>query len=265
MRADARYETVWPDDDFVTPEGHPTHVHDTHQFLYVPLGRIVVTALGVDYELSPSVAVWLPAGLPHSARFDPDALVLSETFDPARHHLPYGGATLVNVSAAQRRVLLGRMRDADVPGAAADDASLFTALTDGQADCLPLPQPTSRAARAVAGALLRRPDDQRTASEWAERLFTSSTSLRRAFRAETGLPFSEWRTRLRLNQSLTLLAQGHQVGAVAARVGFVSTNGYILAFRKHFGRTPGAYARARAEGSSPGTGASVAVRGRSVG
>ncbi|MBJ3812534.1 helix-turn-helix transcriptional regulator [Streptomyces flavofungini] len=265
MRVNARYETVWPDDDFVTPQGHPTHVRDTHQFRYVPLGRIVVTALGVDYELSPSVALWLPAGLPHSARFDPGVLVLSETFDPARHPLPYRGATLVNVSAAQQRLLLGRMRDSGGPGGAPDDDALFAALTDGQADCLPLPQPMSQAARAVAGALLRRPDDPRTASEWAERLFTSSTSLRRAFRTETGLAFSEWRTRLRLNQSLTLLAQGQQVGTVAARVGFVSTNGYILAFRKHFGRTPGAYARARAAGVGTGTGASMAARGSAQG
>ncbi|NEE05532.1 cupin domain-containing protein, partial [Streptomyces sp. SID7499] len=55
------------DDDFIAAGGHPTHVHDFHQFLYVPLGRIVVTALGRDHELSPSVALWIPAGVPHSA------------------------------------------------------------------------------------------------------------------------------------------------------------------------------------------------------
>ncbi|ARF60246.1 AraC family transcriptional regulator [Streptomyces violaceoruber] len=27
------------------------------------------------------------------------------------------------------------------------------------------------------------------------------------------------------------------------RVGFVSTNGYILAFRRYFGETPGAYVK----------------------
>ncbi len=90
---------------------------------------------------------------------------------------------------------------------------------------------------------MRNPGDPRTASEWAESLYTSSTSLRRAFRAETGLAFSEWRTRLRLNHSLHLLAAGHMVSTVAARVGFVSTNGYILAFRRYFGETPGAYVK----------------------
>ncbi len=74
-------------------------------------------------------------------------------------------------------------------------------------------------------------------------MYVSSTSLRRAFRAETGLAFSEWRTRLRLNRSLDLLAEGHMVGIGAARVGFAGTNGYILAFRRYFGQTPGAYVR----------------------
>ncbi|MER6914498.1 AraC family transcriptional regulator [Streptomyces sp. NPDC000594] len=226
------------DEDLITDDGHPTHVHDYHQFLHVPVGRIVVTARGTGHELSPSVGLWLPAGLPHSARFDPGSLVVSETFETDEHRLPYRDATVVNIGEAQRRPLLSRMG-----GDGPDDATLFAVLTAGPADRLPLPLPTSDAARAVAGELLRRPDDPRTADEWARGLYTSSTSLRRAFRTETGIAFSEWRTRLRLNRSLELLAQGQMVGAVATRVGFVSTNGYILAFRKHFGRTPGAYVR----------------------
>lgn len=102
----------------------------------------------------------------------------------------------------------------------------------------------------MAGALLRSPEDQRTATEWAESLHTSSTSLRRAFRNETGLAFSEWRTRVRLNRSLDLLDRGHQVGT-AARVGFVSTNGYIMAFRRHFGCTPGAWIKGRPGQGNP--------------
>lgn len=228
------------DDDFIAAGGHPTHVHVFHQFLYVPLGRIVVTALGRDHELSPSVALWIPAGVPHSARFDPDSLVVAETFEPDRHRLPYTEITSVNVSDAQRQLLLSRMRSSEVTE---EDPAVFAVLCSGHRDVLPLPRPTGRAAATVAGELMRNPGDPRTASEWAEGLYTSSTSLRRAFRAETGLAFSEWRTRLRLNHSLHLLAAGHMVSTVAARVGFVSTNGYILAFRRYFGETPGAYVK----------------------
>ncbi|WP_345943446.1 AraC family transcriptional regulator [Streptomyces sp. SID8352] len=229
------------DDGFIAALGHPTHVHDFHQFLYAPLGCVVVTALGTDHGLSPSVGLWLPAGVPHCARFGPDSLVMAESFDTEPHVLPYTEATVVNIGDRKRRMLLSRMRSGRTdPG----DAYLFAALTDGHERCLALPRPTGGPARTVTAGLLRDPADQRTATQWAEDLHTSSTSLRRAFRKETGLAFTEWRTRLRLNRSLELLDQGLMVGAVAARVGFTSTNGYIVAFRRHFGCTPGAFVRA---------------------
>ncbi|MFI6390701.1 helix-turn-helix domain-containing protein [Nonomuraea sp. NPDC050540] len=230
---------VLADDEFIADWGHPTHAHDFHQFLYVPLGRITVTAHGCEHRLSPSVGVWIPAGVPHSARFGPDSLIVVETFETDLYRLPHTEVTTVNVTDQQRRLLLSRMRRS----APADDADVFAALSAGHRASLPLPRPSSRVASAVAEQLSRTPSDPRTAAEWARSLHSSSTSLRRAFRAETGLAFSEWRTRLRLNQSLELLDRGHLVSAVAARVGFTSANGYILAFRRHFGQTPGAYVR----------------------
>ncbi|MER5872749.1 AraC family transcriptional regulator [Streptomyces sp. NPDC002044] len=231
-------QEVRPDDEFVSATGHPPHVHDFHQFLHVPVGGIVVTARGRDYELSASVALWIPAGVPHSARFGADSVIAAEAFDAELFALPYEDVTTINITGSQRRLVLGRMRSTRAED---DDPRVFAALCAGHRNCLPLPQPTSHTAGAVARELARTPSDPRTATEWAENLYTSSTSLRRAFRTETGMAFSEWRTRLRLNHSLCLLEQGHLVSTVAARVGFVSTNGYILAFRRHFGQTPGAY------------------------
>ncbi|MEU2825343.1 hypothetical protein ABZ763_24515 [Streptomyces bacillaris] len=69
---------------------------------------------------------------------------------------------------------------------------LVAALCSGHRDVLPLPRPTGRSAATVAGELMRNPGDPRTASEWAESLYT---------------------------------------------------NGYILAFRRYFGETPGAYVK----------------------
>lgn len=235
---------VLADDDFIAVGGHPPHVHDFHQFLYVPLGRITLSALGQDHVLNASVALWIPAGVVHSARFDPDSVVVAESFDAGEFELPYAGPTPVNVTDAQRALLLGRMRSSTAEG---DDPKVFAALSAAHPDSLPLPQPVTAAALTVARGLARTPSDARTATEWAAGLYTSSTSLRRAFRAETGMAFSEWRTRLRLNHALYLLDQGQLVGAVASQVGFVSTNGFILAFRRYFGRTPGSYVRQQPE------------------
>ncbi|MFF0596388.1 helix-turn-helix transcriptional regulator [Streptomyces antibioticus] len=222
-------------------------MHDFHQLLYAPLGRVVVTACELDHVLTSSVALWLPAGVPHSARFTPDSLVISESFDAERYELPYDKPSMTHIDEPRRRLLLARRRS-DRP--AADDAAAFAELTGAEEHRLPLPWPANPAARTVAEALLRDPADQRTAARWAQELYTSSTSLRRAFRTETGLAFTDWRTRTRLNRSLELLSEGHQVGVVATRVGFASTNGFILAFRQHFGRTPGAYVRERLDGTA---------------
>ncbi|MFD4135973.1 helix-turn-helix domain-containing protein [Streptomyces goshikiensis] len=228
------------DDGVIDAGGHPPHVHTFHEFLYVPMGHIVVSAQGREFELGASAALWIPAGVLHSARFGDDAVIAVEAFEAEDFTLPYAEVTTVGVSDGQRKLLLGRLRSTrGVEG----DREVFARLCATHPDSLPLPQPTSTNAAMVARELSRTPGDARTATEWAAELYTSSTSLRRAFLAETGLAFSEWRTRLRLNHSLCLLEQGQLVSAVAAQVGFVSTNGYILAFRRYFGCTPGAYVR----------------------
>ncbi|WP_424216499.1 AraC family transcriptional regulator (plasmid) [Streptomyces sp. BI20] len=224
----------------VADAGHPPHAHAAHRFLYVVLGRVTVHCPTATHELDPTTALWIPAGVVHGTRFAPHALVRTESFAADRFALPGHDPVPVTVTEAQRALLLGRMRSCH---AESDDPDVFAALSGAHPDSLPLPHPRTPAAAAVARALTRRPGDPRTVTEWAAELYTSPTSLRRAFRAETGMAFSEWRTRLRLNQALPLLDRGQLVGVVAGRVGFASANGFILAFRRHFGRTPGAYVR----------------------
>ncbi|WP_405419170.1 AraC family transcriptional regulator [Streptomyces erythrochromogenes] len=231
----------------VTETGHPPHLHTYHQFLYAPLGRVQVSALETSWPVELTTGLWIPAGITHSSRYSWDAVVVVETFDADRFDLPYHRPTLVSVTNEQKALLLSRMRSSQPhPHPAGPD--VFVRLSATHPDALPLPMPTSPTALTVAEALARTPGDPRTASEYAADFYTSTTTLRRAFQAETGMPFSEWRTRMRLNHALDLLDQGQTVQTVSARVGFASTNGFILAFRRYFGRTPGNYARRAGEG-----------------
>ncbi|MEV6682796.1 AraC family transcriptional regulator [Streptomyces erythrochromogenes] len=229
----------------VTETGHPPHRHTYHQFLYAPLGRVQVSALETSWPVELTTGLWIPAGVTHSSRYSWDAVVVVETFDAGRFDLPYLRPTPVSVTNEQKALLLSRMRSSR-PHAAGPD--VFGRLSATHPDALPLPMPTSPTALTVAEALARTPGDPRTASEYAADFYTSTTTLRRAFQAETGMPFSEWRTRMRLNHALDLLDQGQTVQTVSVQVGFASTNGFILAFRRHFGRTPGTYARRNTEG-----------------
>ena len=216
--------------------GHDPHRHDFHQFLYAAVGHAIVWAEEQPFRLSSGVGLWIPVGTWHSARFDSDCLIESIAFDPDEMVLPFTRCTEIGVPAGRRRVILAHLREDGEP-----TRELFEALVD-DARPLPLPDPRTAVPLAVAAGLKAAPQDPRTATEWALSLYTSPTTLRRAFVAETGLTFSEWRTRLRLNASIDLLAQGLMVAAVAQRVGFTSTNGFILAFRRYFDQTPKAYA-----------------------
>lgn len=212
--------------------------HDFHQIIYTPVGHAVVWAGGHTHHLSGSVALFVPAGVVHAAGFDDECLVSPVGIDP--EVWPVAGPTCIEVAVTsyRRRVLHRFLREQlDDAG---DPRELCATLLGGP-PALPLPEPRSEAARAVARGLVAGPASQRSVTEWAGIHYVSSTSLSRAFRVETGLTFSQWRTRARINASLDLLAEGQLISIVAQRVGFTSTNGYILAFRRHFGQTPKAF------------------------
>jgi AraC-like DNA-binding protein len=75
----------------------------------------------------------------------------------------------------------------------------------------------------------------------AEGSGASPRTLARLFKSETGMTFSEWRTRLRLVESVGRLAHGRPVTEVALDLGYRSTSSFVYAFRKNMGLSPGRY------------------------
>ncbi|MDF1487104.1 AraC family transcriptional regulator [Tessaracoccus caeni] len=102
----------------------------------------------------------------------------------------------------------------------------------------PPPIPKARGARAVAEELIRDPALDLTVEQWATRALTSPSSLLRAFLADTGLTFQQWRLCCRLTTAVEHLAAGYSVDRVAALVGFGSRNGFTRAFKQQYGMTP---------------------------
>ena len=104
--------------------------------------------------------------------------------------------------------------------------------------------PVCGPARQVAQALRDDPSDRRTLAEWGRQVAASGRTLARAFVAETGVPFGRWRTLLRLQAALPMLARGEAVSRVAGRVGYDTTSAFVAAFRRETGQTPGSFFRA---------------------
>lgn len=105
-----------------------------------------------------------------------------------------------------------------------------------------LPQPVTGWLRDVTAALAVRPGHPHTVARWAADCAVSERTFTRRFVRETGVPFSEWRARLRIQAAMAELTVGTPVGAVARTVGFESTSAFITAFRRRTGITPLAFA-----------------------
>lgn len=218
------------------------HSHDAHELLSAITGTVTVATDDAVHVLPRSSAVWIPAFTPHAVRASagntmrctwfaaealPDALALTMPLTTS----PLLDAVLDHLDAEQRPVQRAR----------AEAFALDLLSVDPGADA-GLPQPRTLWLREMTTQLAAQPGDRRTVEQWAAACAVSVRTLTRRFRAETGMPFSDWRTRLRVQAAMSELVAGGSVAAVARAVGFESASAFTTAFRRQTGTTPLAFA-----------------------
>ena len=219
------------------------HVHDEHQLAWAPAGVLSVHTEGTTWVLPPSRALWIPAGLPHETGANGRATMRSVYVPPAMSPVTWDKPTVVAASPLLAEVigyLTGELTATQREHAEALLSDLLTPLPVTTLN-VKFPGPGDPIAGAVARKLSENPADQRTLAEWGRAVGASERTLARAFTAATGLPFGRWRTLLRLQSALPLLANGEVVSRIAARVGYETPSAFIAAFRRETGVTPAAY------------------------
>jgi len=90
----------------------------------------------------------------------------------------------------------------------------------------------------VIDALQADPSDRRSLSEWARSLQTTEKTLSRRFQGQLGISFNEWRQRLKLVASLSLIEEGKSVQSIARTLGYNSPSAFIAMFRRQTGASP---------------------------
>ncbi|CAH0272718.1 HTH-type transcriptional regulator NimR [Agrobacterium fabrum] len=90
----------------------------------------------------------------------------------------------------------------------------------------------------VIDALQADPGDRRSLSEWARLLQTTEKTLSRRFLGHLGVSFNEWRQRLKLVASLSLIEDGKSVQSIAKTLGYNSPSAFIAMFRRLTGTSP---------------------------
>lgn len=239
----------------ISPGRVDAHTHDFPSLTWVRNGAITFTAENVEQQVPAGKAIWVPAGVEHGLRTEQGTVTV-----PAAIHM------------RKRQAELSRVRVVDIPLGWGDwltqkwDSYLTAENTplldmvvghshhsDSPAPLPRLPMPRSPEAHAVARFLLRTPGSPQGVAELAAEQRVSAKTLQRQFAGETGIMFSEWRTRVRVRAAAARLADGHQIASTRRHVGYSTATGFTRAFQRHLGLTPREYVnRAGSLGSLAG-------------
>lgn len=222
------------------------HLHPVHQLAWAASGVLAVTTPDGTWVLPTNRALWLPAGIGHSTAAIGSAtmrsLYLAPAACPPDWPATWAQPTVVAAPPLLRELIPYLGQETLSPQARARaEAVVFDLLEPLPVTTLAVPSPHDPRTRAISTALTADPADPRTLSEWGRRVGASERTLARLFRTETGLPFGRWRTQLRIQAALPLLAHGMAVSTVARRVGYESTSAFVAAFRATVGLPPGQY------------------------
>lgn len=249
-----RLETAGPGFGFADPFAHvrySQHVHRRHQLIVPREGYTAVEAEQRLFLAGPGQAIWIPARCRHATTIRASH-VTSVFFDPRAFDAIAPRPCLFSVPD-----VVGAMVEhaATLPPApSAGNQAFFEALRTlcvsaiAQGGDGSLPRPTSpsllRAVHSVEADLPSASiDSMSRAAGMSER------TLRRAFRAETGMSPRAYLERIRMLFALHELSQRppRTVLDVALATGFASPSAFGAAFRRHFGVAP-SEARARSVG-----------------
>jgi len=217
------------------------HTHEDHQLAWAASGVLTVLTESATWVLPPTRALWIPAGLPHETGAASVATMRSLYVPTELSPVDWTAPTPVAASPLLAELITylgGELTAKQREHAEALLADLLEPVTVATLD---VPFPAGPLAGAVASGLRENPADERTLAQWGREVGASERTLARAFLAETRMPFGRWRTLLRLQAALPLLAIGELVGRVAHRVGYQTPSAFVAAFRRETGLTPAAY------------------------
>ncbi|MEW6475962.1 MAG: helix-turn-helix transcriptional regulator [Actinomycetota bacterium] len=219
------------------------HEHEHHQFLWAPDGAVTIQTEDIDWLAPPTIGLWVPAGVRHSAGSDQPFRLYSLYFEPADCPFRWEATTPLAVTPLARELII----HLDNPELAADareraQAVLYDCLAPLSLATLQIPMPADPRARQVAESILANPGDGRDLAHWAQQVGAGERTLTRVFTAETGMPFTQWRLHVRVRAAMQLLATGTSVGVTARTVGYRTASAFVQAFSRVTGSTPAAWA-----------------------
>lgn len=223
------------------------HSHPRGQLLWAMTGLVKVASHACVWVVPPSHAVWIPGGMPHRFTTETDAEMLNLYVDPSRELRkgkgPKGqGCAVLELTPLLRELILRLAQrlqdDVDDPRVARLAEVVLDELESLPEARLSLPGGQDPRLVRMTQHLTANPADMRPLADLAREVGVTPRTLERLFRNETGLPFRQWRIRLRLLAAIDALNRGESSTTIAFSLGWSSPSAFVAAFRAQFGTTP---------------------------
>lgn len=232
------------------------HSHPRGQLLWAADGVLRVHAGDAVWIVPPSHAVWIPGGMRHQVSTEGGAQARNLYVDPSVTPRGAGaGCEVLLLTPLMREIILRLAarpadamwlaRSARLAAVAVDEIATLPAAP------LSLPGGHDPRLRRLTDYLGGAPGDRRSLEDLAVVAGASPRTLERLFRAETGLTFRQWRSRLRVLAALERLKRGEASTQIAYSLGYRSPSAFIAAFHSHFGCSPQSFF-APTRGTEPG-------------
>lgn len=218
-----------------------------------PRAHIIFPTAGACWVITPEgrwlvpsgQAIWIPPDIHHQV-YAHRALSARMIFvDPTAAGTLRAASGTVQVSPlltelTQRAMDYGNDYPPDGPAARLAQVMLDELAALKVAPLLIPISPDPRLAR-VMQAVIDDPARPDSLDVCARTAGASVRTLARLFAKETGMTFTQWKTRVRLVASIERLTHGATVTDVAFELGYSSTSSFVYMFRSNIGISPGRY------------------------
>ncbi|MGQ0655952.1 MAG: AraC family transcriptional regulator, partial [Betaproteobacteria bacterium] len=190
----------------------------------------------------PQRAVWMPPRTEHRVKTAGEVHMRTLYIEPAAAKRMPRGCEVLEVTPLLRELIL-RATELPIEYEERGAAGRVMRLLLDELAALPrlpysLPLPRTAPLAPICAALMRSPQEPATLEDIAARHGTTSRTVARHFRRETGMSFAEWRRRARLLRALGWIAEGRPILSVALDLGYDSPSAFSAMFRRELGAPP---------------------------
>lgn len=227
------------------------HRHAWDQMIFSDRGVVRVTTTRATYTVPPWRAVWIPAGVSHSAALLETAHLCSLQLLPGCMERvpekcvdlsPWLGCRVIEVRPLLRELVkaLAMENIEDISARRYESyCSLILLEIIGAPACpLMVPLPSERRLRSFCDSFMKQPSLARSLDEMAREAGASVSTINRLFHTELGSRFSVWRKQALLAHALALSAQGMTLGEISYRLGYGNQSAFSAMVRQVMGVSP---------------------------